>query len=190
MKTLFTITVLIAGIYLFIQQEGFDKLSKYLPQYQIDKSAETLLTSVNKNVDTQVDKKVAQKFEQLKKSLLTEKNARINTLEKKLEDLQAQFTTQQSPHKNQQLSQNLPISLQKDNVVQEKVPSLKLDASTTQNFPSEPALAKTQYLTDKLHVTAPLEEKNTTKQKAIKRQANLQDIAARMNKTSLLALTH
>ena len=190
MKTLFAITVLIAGIYLFVQQEGLDKLSQYLPQNQIDKSAETLLTNVNQNVAKQVDKQVDEKIELFKSSLLIEKNTQINTLEKKIEDLQAQFITLQS----QQLSKNALLK----NTEQEETHALKSDESPEQHFTSEPALAETQYLTDESSITALLpvtistersEEKKTIKQQAIKRQANLQDIAERMNQTSLLALT-
>ena len=76
---------------------------------------------------------------------------------------------------------------------------LRFFAERLQDFPAEPAFAKTQYLTGESSVvnlslaetsTTNIENENSDKKKAIKRQASLQDIAARMNKTSLLALTH
>jgi hypothetical protein len=199
MRALFTITVLIAGIYLFVQQEDFDKLSQYLPQNKIDKNAETLLTQINKSVDKKVsenvDKSVAQKLEQFKRTLSTEKDRRINALEEKLASLQAQLTDKASQQSD--ITQKAP-AMQSLNSNATNV----ADQLVTDNFPSEPAFAKTQYLAGGSSVTnasltaslenstANIEHKEVNKQKIIKRQANLQDIATRMNKTSLLALTH
>jgi len=207
MKALFGITVLIAGIYLFIQQEGFDKLKTYLPQHQIDKSAETLLASVNQNVTKNVtntvtksiNQSVDQKLEQFKKTLLTEKDEQINALEKQLASLQAQFAEKATQQAGSALAK---VALEK--TAQESAPALQVNEHNSQDFPSEPAFAKTQYLNSGSSATnlamatssaSNIDEKETSKQdvirqKAIKRQANLQDIAARMNKTSLLALTH
>lgn len=212
MKILFTLTVIIAGVYLFIQQEGIDKLSQYLPQHQIDKSAETLLANVNKNVNEQVEKNVEEKFEQYKNTIISEKNEHIQILEKKLEALQTQFSAAQLSATQLSAAQLQPSSkiAEQERAEQEKTASLTFDQSTSdesapnkatiQKLSSEPKLAKTQYLSGESSVYTDTSKHNTNKhnankhsankQKAIKRQANLQDIAARMNKTSLLALTH
>ena len=162
MKTLFAITVLIAGIYLFIQQKGLDKLNEFLPKYQIEQATETLLANISKNVD--------QKLEQFKNKVLNKKDERINELEKQLKHLQAQFIAKEEKEKIQ-----------------------------LQDFPPEHAFAATQYpaAESSIHLpstlsspTAKPTDKDFHKQRAIKRQSNLQDIAERMNKTSLLALTN
>ncbi len=189
MKTLFAVTVFVAGIYLFIQQEGLEKLKQYLPQNNIEQSAEKLLANVNQSVNKNVNQHVDEKLEQFKNVLLTEKDTRIDALEKKLLALQSQF--------NKQVSQQANIEHKK--IAQEKAKQIKQSEPTPIHFPAEPVFAKTQYLAGEssaadLSFTSNsiinIEEANTPKQKAIKRQANLQDIAARMNKTSLLALSH
>ncbi|WP_057831420.1 hypothetical protein [Colwellia sp. TT2012] len=169
MKILFTITVLIAGIYLFIQQKGLEKLNKFLPQHQIEQATETLLANVSKNVD--------QQLEQFKNKVLNKKDERINELENQLQNLQTQFLAKAGKEKTQ--------------LIQQK--------ERPQDFPPEQTFSATQYLAaeSSMHLpstlsspTAQPSDKEFYKQRAIKRQANLQDIAERMNKTSLLALTN
>ena len=175
MKALFALTVLIAGFYLFMQQEGLERLKQYLPQTSIEQNAQSLLTSVNNNVSKKVNDSVDKKLAQFKSSLLAEKDNRINALEKQLVSLQTQFKNKESMQTK--ITKQAPSSVK---------PTLAIPKSETQDFPIEPAFAKTQYLTGE----SPVNEKNNLdKKSAMKRQANLQDIAARMNKTSLLALT-
>jgi hypothetical protein len=159
MKILFIVTVIIASSYLFIQQDGLEKLNQYLPQYKIEQSAAALLTTVDESVD--------QKLERFKTELLNKKDHRINELEKQLVSLQAKFTA-------------------------------KTEQENTQRMLVEQNIAQTQYINNDSLPISGYEKKeaseeaviaNSSKQKAIKRQANLQDIADRMNKTSLLALT-
>jgi len=177
MKILFTITVIAAGIYLFIQQQGLDKLSQYLPQHQIEQNAERLITDVSQQVHKTVSQEVDEKIKLFKSELINKKDERINELEQQLTRLQMQFTALESQkHKTDEVNQ----ASHQDSVSQQQV------------FLTEPAFAQTQYLSGegKANSFLPKVEIATDKQKAIKRQANLQDIADRMNKTSLLALTH
>lgn len=182
MKILFAITVFAAGIYLFIQQEGLDKISQYLPQYQIKQNAEQLLADVNKRVSKSVDENVDEKIKQFKVELLAKKELRINELEKQVANLQTQFSSYQS----QQVNAKKVSESQLHNAM----------TNAPQDFLTEPTFAPTQYLSSEQPATELSESisagiiKANPKQKAIKRQANLQDIADRMNKTSLLALTH
>jgi len=191
MKTLFAVTVFIAGIYLFIQQEGLEKLKQYLPNNDVEHSAELLLANVNKHVSKKVNLNVEQKLEQFKSSMLTAKDERIDALEKQLASLQTQLTK----------NTNVQTNTETNNTEESGIEQIK---SISTSFPKESVFAKTQYLTGDSSATdlsfaqtptinianKSMANKNTEKEKAMKRQANLQDIAARMHKTSLLALSH
>ena len=172
MKILFIITVIIAAIYLFIQQKGLEKISQYLPSQQIEQNAQTLLSTINQQVTNKVNKELTAQLEQFKKELLTQKDARIEALAKKVVDLESKLDEQQKQY----------VATQ----------ALSDSSTLTTEFPREPEFAKVQYLTNKQSIesgTAIVAGAHSAKQTAIKRQANLQDIADRMNKTSLLALT-
>jgi len=191
MKTLFAVTVFIAGIYLFIQQEGLEKLKQYLPNNDVEHSAELLLANVNKHVSKKVNLNVEQKLEQFKSSMLTAKDERIDALEKQLASLQTQLTK----------NTNVQTNTETNNTEESGIEQIK---SISTSLPKESVFAKTQYLTGDSSATdlsfaqtptinianKSMANKNTEKEKAMKRQANLQDIAARMHKTSLLALSH
>jgi len=180
MKILFALTVFTASIYLFIQQKGLEKLSQYLPQHQIEQNAETLLASVNQNVSENINHSLDEKLKQFKIKLANQKEHRINELEKQLADLQGKFDKRESQVTN----------INHENTSQENIPLNETIEPTQQNFSSEPAFAKTQYLSGGSSTTeTSMNFDNSEKQKVIRRQANLQDIAERMNKTSLLALT-
>lgn len=169
MKILFTIAVLIAGVYLFLPQSELKKLALFLPQNQIKQAAETVLSDVD------------QKLEQFKVKLLLNKDSRINELEKQIASLQKKINLQEEKYNS--------FTLQNDTKI---LPAL----------PVEKSLAKTQYIAKALPQVqrdvpqnfAPsntdMSTNNADKQQAMKRQAYLQDLAERMNKTSLTALTH
>jgi hypothetical protein len=166
MKILFTIIVLIAGVYLILPKDEFKKLAQYLPQNQIEQAAETVLSDVDK------------KLEQFKTKLSMDKNSRISQLEQQLATLQTQIVAQQEKDKLADIQDNEP---------------------TIQQLPVEQPLAQNQYATDKPLSINPkklaanntdLSIKESDKQRAIKRQAYLQDLVERMNKTSLLTLTN
>jgi predicted RNA-binding protein Jag len=110
---------------------------------------------------------VDKKLEQFKAKLLGSKDSRITQLEKQLSTLQAQLVAQEEKYKladsqnNEQAQQPLPVA--------------------------QPLLTQAKALvTDNTNLS--IEESD--KQRAIKRQAYLQDLVERMNKTSLLTLTN
>lgn len=110
---------------------------------------------------------VDKKLEQFKAKLLGSKDSRITQLEKQLATLQAQLVAQEEKYKladsqnNEQAQQPLPVA--------------------------QPLLTQAKALvTDNTNLS--IEESD--KQRAIKRQAYLQDLVERMNKTSLLTLTN
>ena len=181
MKTLFAVTVLIAGIYLFIQQSGLEKLKQYLPQNQIEQNAESLLVKVSQNVSATVNKSVDQKIVQLKHEILALKSKKISALEKQLARLEAKHMAKEDSEIN-------TASLQKFETEQTFATAQFVgDKTLTAN--AIPPHSMDNNLTDTSSIGTSSINNNSEKQKAIKRQANLQDIADRMNKTSLLALT-
>ena len=166
MKILFTLVVLIAGVYLILPKDQLKKLALFLPQNQIEQAAETVLSDVD------------QKLEQFKTKHLMNKDSRISQLEKQLATLQAQFVAQEEKY---------------------KLADIEHKAQALQLLSAEKLLAKNQYVSAEPLSTQPKQPvanhidssiKETDKQRAIKRQAYLQDLVARMNKTSLLTLTH
>ncbi len=166
MKILFAIIVLIAGVYLIFPKDELKKLAQFLPQHQIEQAAETVLSDVD------------QKLEQFKAKLLLDKDSRISQLEKQLTTLQAQFVAQEEKYKLANIQNNEPAH---------------------QRLPVEQPFAQVQYATTEPLSTPPKQLvannidssiKETDKQRAIKRQAYLQDLVERMNKTSLLTLTN
>jgi len=170
MKILFAIVVIIAGVYLILPKNEFKKLALFLPQNQMEQAAERVLNDVD------------QKLEQFKAKLLMSKDTRISQLEKQLVTLQTEFVAQQEKYKIAEIqynkqSQQLPV----------------------EQLPVEQLLAQNQYATKEALSTHPkpivannndFSIKESDKQRAIKRQAYLQDLVERMNKTSLLTLTN
>jgi predicted RNA-binding protein Jag len=110
---------------------------------------------------------VDKKLEQFKAKLLGSKDSRITQLEKQLATLQAQLVAQEEKYKladsqnNEQAQQPLPVA--------------------------QPLLTQAKALVTN-NTNLSIEESD--KQRAIKRQAYLQDLVERMNKTSLLTLTN
>jgi len=185
MKILFSIAVLVAVIYLFMPQNAVEKLSSFLPKQQIEQAAETVLSDVD------------QRLEQFKSELLIKQNNRITNLENQLATLQEQFDVQEDKI-------NLAIMQNKEQVLLTKQLTVQ-----TQNIASETILTETTTEPQLLASANSHIESNTStkintdteidntdiavevsaKQQAIKRQAYLQDLAERMNRTSLHALT-
>jgi predicted RNA-binding protein Jag len=110
---------------------------------------------------------VDKKLEQFKAKLLGSKDSRITQLEKQLARLQAQLVAQEEKYKladsqnNEQAQQPLPVA--------------------------QPLLTQAKALVTN---NTKLSIEESDKQRAIKRQAYLQDLVERMNKTSLLTLTN
>jgi predicted RNA-binding protein Jag len=110
---------------------------------------------------------VDKKLEQFKAKLLGSKDSRITQLEKQLSTLQAQLVAQEEKYKladsqnNEKAQQPLPVA--------------------------QPLLTQAKALVTN-NTNLSIEESD--KQRAIKRQAYLQDLVERMNKTSLLTLTN
>jgi predicted RNA-binding protein Jag len=110
---------------------------------------------------------VDKKLEQFKAKLLGSKDSRITQLEKQLATLQAQLVAQEEKYKladsqnNEKAQQPLPVA---------QLLLTQAKALVTNN------------------TNLSIEESD--KQRAIKRQAYLQDLVERMNKTSLLTLTN
>lgn len=160
MKILFAIAVLIAASYLILPKDKLKELSLFLPKNQIEQAADTLLTDVD------------QKLEQFKIKLLMNKDTRITQLEKQLATLQAQFIAQ------------------KEKI---KLASIQLKEQAAQPLPVKYLPVKESLSTPPKQLTASnidLSIKESDKQRAINRQAYLQDLVERMNKTSLLTLTN
>ncbi|MCJ8293948.1 MAG: hypothetical protein MJK15_06030 [Colwellia sp.] len=166
MKVLFAIIVLIASAYLILPKDALNKLTLFLPQNQIEKAAETVLSDVDK------------KLEQFKIELSSKKDIRIKKLEDQLTTLKTQFIAQEKKfylaeiQRNEQVLQQFPV---------EKTPA-KNQYAAAEALTTHPK----QPLTD--NIDNVIEE--TDKQRTIKRQAYLQDLVDRMNKTSLLTLTN
>ncbi|MFT7005660.1 MAG: mevalonate kinase [Colwellia sp.] len=110
---------------------------------------------------------VDKKLEQFKAKLLSNKDSRITQLETQLATLQAQLVAQEEKYKladsqnNEQAQQELPVA--------------------------QPLLTHAKALVTN---DTKLSIQESDKQRAIKRQAYLQDLVERMNKTSLLTLTN
>jgi hypothetical protein len=178
MKILFTIVVLIAGVYLILPKDELKKLSSFLPQNQIEQAAGVVLSDVD------------QKLEQFKVKFLVDKNSRISELEKKLTTLQTQLITQK-----EQLAE-LQINKQ---VYEQASKQFPVEYSLVEQSPTPQVLAQNQTVIEeplstysKKVVTKNSDHsiKESDKQEAIKRQAYLQDLVERMNKTSLITLTN
>jgi hypothetical protein len=121
-----------------------------------------------------------------------DKNSRISELEKQLTTLQTQLLTQKEQLAELQLNEQ-------SNKKAEEHPSKQL---SSEQLPVTQALVQNQTASNE-PVTTHLKKvvannsdhsikassKESTKQEAIKRQAYLQDLVERMNKTSLLTLT-
>ena len=183
MKSLFIIIVIIASLYLVFQQKGFEKISHFFPQQQIENEAQVLLTAVNKTVTSNVNKELTLQLTKFKEELTAQKNARID-------DLARQVSTLEQKLDEQQIMQQPLLTSEVDNLV---VKSSVVESSTVNSspivnsvtsFPIEAEFAKMQFAGGE-----PLSAAQINKQQTIKRQASLQDIAERMNKTSLHALT-
>lgn len=160
MKILFAIVVLIAASYLILPKDKLKELSLFLPKNQIEQAADTLLTDVD------------QKLEQFKIKLLMNKDTRITQLEKQLATLQAQFIAQEEKI---------------------KLTSIQSKEQAAQPLPVKHLPVKNSLSTPPKQLTASnidLSIKESDKQRAINRQAYLQDLVERMNKTSLLTLTN
>lgn len=166
MKFLFAIIVIIASVYLILPKDELKKLALFLPQNQIEQAAETVLSDVDK------------KLEQFKVKLLMNKDSRISHLEKQLATLQTQFAAQEEKYKSAEVKYN-----------EQAIQQLPVEQSLAQNqyTPSEPLSTDPKELVAN---NIDLSSKESDKQRAIKRQAYLQDLVERMNKTSLLTLTN
>lgn len=175
MKILFTISVLVAGIYLFLPNDTWEQIKQYLPQHKIEKAAENLLNNVD------------DKLEQFKTELLQTKDHRINELEQQLATLQAQFIAKEVQDKS--LKEQHTLTSNEKGVVAFEVQTSPL--AQTQYISSEPKVTLSDIGSQQQNLSnSDVMIKHVDKQKVIKIQASLQDIAQRMNETSLLALTH
>jgi len=172
MKILFALTVLIAGIYLFVEQDSFTELRQYLPLNQINQKTEILLKTMNQNVnnkvDEQINKSLEVKFMHFKKHLMAENLTKISLLENKLAYLQTKLLDLNTRIVNEH-SQSQP-DFAASQILTE-------GSSSTLNAPT-------------LLPTLPIKDNQAKKQQAIARQASLQDIAARMHKAAMLSLIH
>lgn len=160
MKILFAIVVLIAASYLILPKDKLKELSLFLPKNQIEQAADTLLTDVD------------QKLEQFKIKLLMNKDTRITQLEKQLATLQAQLIAQEEKIKL--------ASIQSKDQAAQPLPVKSLPVKESLSTPPKQLTAS----------NIDLSIKESDKQRAINRQAYLQDLVERMNKTSLLTLTN
>ncbi len=182
MKILFTIAVLIAGVYLFLPQNKLNKFAFFLPQHQIEQATDTVLSDVD------------QKLEQFKSKFVTSKNSRMSELEKQLASLKTKVIAQEEKYKL------LVLENKKQALLAQKVSAQTLPE---QILPAQKKAAPTQYITSKPSSTnintngpQPLISANSSigiemsdKEQAIFMQAYLQDLAERMDQTSLLSLT-
>ncbi len=181
MKVLFTIMVLIAGIYLILPKEHLEKLALFLPKNQIEKAAQVVLTDVDK------------KLEIFKAEHLLQKNSRINKLEKQLAKLQAQVIAQDEKYKLSEIKHNeqvLQWLAAEKRLTVEKTLAQNEYASAEPSFTHAKQLVANKVELSPKQTDIVLLAKPTDKEKAVKRQAYLQDLVERMNKTSLLTLTN
>jgi len=177
MKILFSIAVLVAVIYLFLPQNSLEKLSSFMPKQQIEQAAETVLNDVD------------QRLEQFKSELLIKQNNRITSLEQQLSTLQEQFDVQEDKINLAIMQNKEQVLLTKQLTVQtQKIASETILTETTTE-PQLLASASTKINTDTEIDNTDIAVEVSAKQQAIKRQAYLQDLAERMNRTSLHALT-
>jgi hypothetical protein len=166
MKTLFSIAVLVAVIYLFLPKDALEKLSTFMPKQQIEQAAETVLSDVD------------QRLEQFKSELLIKQNNRITKLEEQITNLQDKLHTQAEQIKLAVIENKEQALLAKQSTEQTQNVASEIISTETTTEPQLLASASTDIAVEE-----------SAKQQAIKRQAYLQDLAERMNRTSLHALT-
>jgi hypothetical protein len=188
MKILFIATVLMAAGYLFLPSD----LTQLLPQTKIEQTAETLLIKVDQKLDhlkNEISAEQQQKIDQLTQNVATlTKKLHEQTVELKKVNEQNVLLAQ---HKSKDQNQN-------DNEVNTATAEFTIDQqdyAQTQYLAKNNAIGKSHAETS--HVKISRDNANpisantlTNKQLRITRQAKLQDIADRMNNTSLMALTN
>ena len=174
MKTLFIVLVLMAAAYLLVPKSTFDSMSKLLPSQKIEQAASTLLSNVDK------------KLEAFKQNLTAEREQQVSNLENKIAQLEQKVAAMES--------------LQPDDNEGEKAANknemLNTSTSIDINLADKPALQFDENVaiqaSERLQPyenNEPIETTQIDNEKIINRKAALQDIAERMNRTSLMALT-
>jgi len=171
MKTIFSLAVLIAVIYLFLPQNTLEKLSAFMPKQQIEQAAEAVLSDVDL------------KLEQFKSKLLITQNNRITDLEKQLASLQEQLQIQADKIALVTTRKKEQIVFTKQTTMQTPPITGEMISANTATVPKFITIASTEIEGNEIAL------EKSAKQQAINRQAYLQDLAERMNKTSLHTLT-
>ncbi|WP_299083103.1 hypothetical protein [uncultured Paraglaciecola sp.] len=177
--TIFTICVLLAGYYLVSQTEaGSDLLSRYLPQQQIEQTAE------------QVKDKVDQSFEQLANKYAGAQNKKIEKLEQRVIELEQLFLVNKQPATHPESKLVTATEPENSKIVEyESAPALApVDLGVVQLHPlaGNPKNALTvqpfEEFVEQQHSTI-----DSSAERKRKQGAALDDIAGRMELVSLQA---
>jgi len=180
MKTLFILIVLIAIAYLAMPPVTIDKFKTYLPQQKIEQAAQSLLT----NVDT--------KLNDFKQTLSKRQENRISVLEEKIALLERKISPNNTSLHT--LAQSKKKSA--NNTVSSPMEQLALNARKIENTEQLGNSHNYDELLSKANAKTALAAnvlvKNTAESNKISmnRQTLLQELAERMNKASLHALTN
>jgi hypothetical protein len=185
MKTLFILIVISASVYLLLPDKSVgnmlnsltENFSKHLPQNKIENAAEKLLAQVDnklKSFETSINTAQKTKISALENEILALKKVQQLTIKKNM----AQDVNVNSENKDDRLAKSSQLGsralVAKANV---KVSPMKTIRDESKRNQSK-ALSAQKVMTAK-----------NAKKWQLQRQASLQDIAQRMNETSLQALT-
>lgn len=174
MKTLFIILVLMAAAYLLVPKSTFDSMSTFLPSQKIEQAAKALLSNVDEKLDV------------FKQNLTAEHEQQLSDFENKIAQLEKKVAAmellQSVDDKGEEvLSENeMPTAVASLDTTLAHKPELQSDIN---------AIEKTSKVSSLYKTDEPIVRKEANKAQIINRQASLQDIAERMNRTSLMALT-
>jgi hypothetical protein len=188
MKTLFISIVLMAIAYLAMPQVAIDKFKAYLPQQKVEQAAGNLLA----DVDTKLDS--------FKQTLSKRQESRISVLEEKIAIVERKLSQSSTfvnalAHSKNSSDQKIASVLDEQFAAVPKLAS-KQQLGKSYNYDEllSKANAKTalaaNYDANYTLITQSGNKALESKKQRMDRQAFLQELAERMNKTSLLALTH
>jgi hypothetical protein len=191
MKTLFILIVISASVYLLLPEKSVanifnsltDNFSKHLPQTKIENAAEKLLAQVDNKLkifEKSIDTAQKTKISALENEILALKKAQKVTINKHLE----QGINVKSENKDDRLAKS---SQSGSRVV---VADSNVKVSPMNKIINEPKDTQRKAAIEQKALSAQkiMTAKNEKKWQ-LQRQASLQDIAQRMNETSLQALT-
>lgn len=174
MRTLFIIVVLMAAAYLLVPKSTLDSMSTFLPSQKIEQAASALLVNVD------------EKLEVFKQNISEEHQQKLSDFEKKIAHLEKKVAAMASL----QSTDNRREAIVSENESSHTVVSIDTAlAQKTVLLPDNGAIEQTATFSDVYKNEEPIGSDKIDKARIINRQASLQDIAERMNRTSLMALT-